>query len=169
MIWFLAISAVPALITALKGRWGLVAVGSLSLGRLAKPDSPWARRYYDSDKRALARARFARRRAPAGAGERSGLDRLFNIERNQRPAVPSTNVAPEITRELSIRSASNQRVLGWLLVISSPIVFFFALLGTTNLDPESQVIFTLLIVPGALLVGGLVLAVRGQRSLRRLA
>jgi hypothetical protein len=190
VIWFVALSAVPAVVTALKARWGLLAVGSLSLlplvgiapggvfvavvnwyvgmCRLAKPDSPWAQRFYDSHKRALAGARFAQRRAPVGARERTGLDRLFNIERHPRPTAARAIVAPEVARELSIRSARNQRALGWLLVASSPIVFFLALLGTTNLDPGSQVVFALLIVPGALLVGGLVLAVRGQLSLRRL-
>jgi hypothetical protein len=190
VIWFVALSAVPAVVTALKARWGLLAVGSLSLlplvgiapggvfvavvnwyvgmSRLAKPDSPWAQRFYDAHKQALSRARFAQRRAPVDARERTGLDRLFNIERHPRPTAARAIVAPEVARELSIRSARNQRALGWLLVASSPIVFFLALLGTTNLDPGSQVVFALLIVPGALLVGGLVLAVRGQRSLRRL-
>jgi len=114
------------------------------------------------------RPRFAQRRAPPDTPGRPALDRLLNIERDPWPFAPSAVIAPEVERELGIRSARNQRALGWLLVAFCPIVFFLALIGTTNLDPESQVTFTLLVVPAGLLVGRLVLAVRGQRNLRRL-
>jgi hypothetical protein len=190
MIWFLVLALVPAVVTALKARWGLLAVGSLSLlslvgitpgflfvavvnwyagmVRLAKPDSVWARRFYSSHQVALARARFAQREAPAYARERPVLDRLFNVEREPRQTVPGVIVDPQIARELNIRSARSKRVLGWSLVALSPIVFFVALLGTTNLDPESQVVVTVIVVPGAVLVTGLVLAVRARSALRRL-
>ena len=63
LVWW----AVPPLICLLKGK-PLVALGGLffvsGLGiigaiRLAKPDSYWARRYYDDAKRAKAQKRFA--------------------------------------------------------------------------------------------------------------
>jgi signal peptidase I len=55
-----------AAITALKGKWRTLALGLLLFPawivgaiRLAKPESLWARRFYDEDKRARARGREA--------------------------------------------------------------------------------------------------------------
>ncbi|HEX2070461.1 MAG TPA: hypothetical protein VHF90_02295 [Thermoleophilaceae bacterium] len=59
------ISSVPGVITALKGRLGLFVVGFFvwlvwlwAPFRLAKPNSPWARRFYSAEKLEKARERF---------------------------------------------------------------------------------------------------------------
>jgi hypothetical protein len=57
----------PALVTALKGHWLLFAAGWLVIGvvwmiaafRLARPESWWARRFYDEGKLARSRTRYA--------------------------------------------------------------------------------------------------------------
>jgi hypothetical protein len=61
----LVIWVVPAVVTGLKGKYGLVALGILlhvcwwvGAIRLAKPDSFWAKRYYDAAKLGKARDRF---------------------------------------------------------------------------------------------------------------
>lgn len=56
----------PATITALKGQWALFDAGWLTLGivwwiaalRLARPESWWARRFYEPRKLARAQARY---------------------------------------------------------------------------------------------------------------
>jgi uncharacterized membrane protein YkgB len=56
----------PLTITALKGQWVLLVAGWLTLGvvwwiaslRLARPDSWWARRFYERDKLARAQRRY---------------------------------------------------------------------------------------------------------------
>ena len=60
---YLLLLAALATVTALKGKWGVLALGLLVwpawvLGaiRLAKPDSWWARRFYPPDRRERARA-----------------------------------------------------------------------------------------------------------------
>jgi hypothetical protein len=65
IIFGLAISLVPGAITALKGRLGLFVVGFFvwlvwlwAPFRLAKPNSPWARRFYGPEKLEKARERF---------------------------------------------------------------------------------------------------------------
>lgn len=67
-----ALYAVPAIVTFTKARSASVCSGfwfSPSGGfgalRLAKPDSPWARRYYGPEKMARARERFAASAPPA--------------------------------------------------------------------------------------------------------
>jgi hypothetical protein len=67
----IGIYAVPAIVTFMKGKIGLGLLGFLvqplwwgGALRLAKPDSPWARRFYGPEKMAAARERFA---PPAGA------------------------------------------------------------------------------------------------------
>jgi hypothetical protein len=66
----LAILASVAVPCAMKGRWGLFALGFLGPGvfawaigatRLAKPGSAWARRFYGDEQMAEARQRFAER------------------------------------------------------------------------------------------------------------
>lgn len=64
----LVLVVITIVVTALKGKYGLVAVGLLIhlcwwIGalRLAKPGSYWARRFYDLD-RLRAQARFPRHR-----------------------------------------------------------------------------------------------------------
>jgi hypothetical protein len=59
-------SVVTGVVTGLKGKYGFLAVGLLIglfwiLGaiRLAKPDSWWAKRFYDEEKMRRARERFA--------------------------------------------------------------------------------------------------------------
>jgi hypothetical protein len=56
----------PAVITALKGKWGLFVAGIffhlcwwIGAIRLAMPDSYWARHNYNADKLNRSRARFA--------------------------------------------------------------------------------------------------------------
>jgi hypothetical protein len=64
-IWGLVL--VPAIVTALKGQWLLLAAGVLLLGfvwliaafRLARPNSYWARHFYSPEKLERARARYA--------------------------------------------------------------------------------------------------------------
>jgi hypothetical protein len=62
---FLLLVIGPLVVTALKKQWLLFAAGWLTVGivwwiaalRLARPDSWWARRFYDEDKLARAEAR----------------------------------------------------------------------------------------------------------------
>ena len=62
----LLVSVATGVITGLKGKYGFLAAGLL-IGlfwivgalRLAKPDSWWARRFYDEEKMRRARERFA--------------------------------------------------------------------------------------------------------------
>ncbi len=57
---------VPGVVTALKGQWLLLAVGLLVGGivwmivafRLARPNSFWARHFYDETKRERSQARY---------------------------------------------------------------------------------------------------------------
>lgn len=74
IVWMLGAWVTPMVIASLKGKNGLVLAGLLVGGaivwwigaiRLAKPDSYWARRYYDQGKRERSEARF-------GAGGRIG-------------------------------------------------------------------------------------------------
>lgn len=70
LVVFLAVFGLvilPAVVTALKGRYGLLLVGFLVPGifvwvigalRLARPSSFWARRFYSADKRARSDARY---------------------------------------------------------------------------------------------------------------
>jgi hypothetical protein len=63
---FLALFVLPLTVTALKGQWLLFAAGWLTVGlvwwiaalRLGRPDSWWARRFYDADKMRRARERY---------------------------------------------------------------------------------------------------------------
>lgn len=57
---------VPAVVTIMKGHMALFIAGSLTVGlvwflaafRLARPFSPWARRFYGPEKLSRARARY---------------------------------------------------------------------------------------------------------------
>jgi len=63
---FLVLFFVPLTITALKGQWLLFGAGWLTVGvvwwiaalRLGRPESWWARRFYDDDKLGRAKARY---------------------------------------------------------------------------------------------------------------
>jgi signal peptidase I len=68
LAWY-ALGLPFAVVTALKGKWGMLAVGLLlppvwAFGavRLARPGSWWARRYYDDEKRQRAAAEAVRRK-----------------------------------------------------------------------------------------------------------
>jgi signal peptidase I len=72
----LAVTLPLGAITALKGKWGVLVLGLvfwpawvLGAIRLARPDSYWARRFYDNEKRGRAQrvAPFRRKLAIAGA------------------------------------------------------------------------------------------------------
>jgi hypothetical protein len=64
LLW--AICLTPAVVTALKGQVALFVAGFLTLGlvwviacfRLAKPNSPWARRFYGEEKMRRSRQRY---------------------------------------------------------------------------------------------------------------
>jgi signal peptidase I len=65
---YLVLLAALAAVTALKGKWGVFALGFavwpawlLGALRLAKPDSRWAKRFYSEERRARARAVLPRR------------------------------------------------------------------------------------------------------------
>jgi hypothetical protein len=67
IVWMLGAWLTPLVIASLKGKNNLVLAGLLIGGvivwwigaiRLAKPDSYWARRYYDREKRDRSEARF---------------------------------------------------------------------------------------------------------------
>jgi signal peptidase I len=75
LIVYVALLLAAAVITVLKGKWGMLVVGVvfgfawvLASLRLAKPGSLWARWFYDRDKQKLARevAPFRRRLATIG-------------------------------------------------------------------------------------------------------
>jgi hypothetical protein len=63
---FLLLVIAPLVVTALKRQWLLLLAGWLTVGlvwwiaalRLGRPDSWWARRFYDDDKLARAEARY---------------------------------------------------------------------------------------------------------------
>lgn len=64
-VGLLAMWTICPIVTALKGKWGMVAAGLLvhpcwifGAIRLAKPDSFWARRFYSNSKMQLALDRF---------------------------------------------------------------------------------------------------------------
>lgn len=64
MLWALCLA--PAVVTALKGHLALFVAGFLTIGavwliaalRLARPNSPWARRRYDEEKTQRSRERY---------------------------------------------------------------------------------------------------------------
>jgi hypothetical protein len=64
-LWSLLV--VPGAITVLKRQWGLFLLGFIFTSvvwiiasfRLARPDSPWSRRFYNDAKRERARARYS--------------------------------------------------------------------------------------------------------------
>ena len=64
-LWLVLIIA-PVTVTGLKGRWGLLAAGLLTVGivwmiaalSLARPNSWWSRRFYGPDKLARAQRRY---------------------------------------------------------------------------------------------------------------
>ncbi|HYP55441.1 MAG TPA: hypothetical protein VEQ41_03970 [Solirubrobacterales bacterium] len=64
LLWAICLS--PAVVTALKGHVTLFVIGFLTLGlvwviacfRLAKPNSPWARRFYGEEKMRRSRQRY---------------------------------------------------------------------------------------------------------------
>jgi hypothetical protein len=64
-LWLVLIVA-PATVTALKGQWLLFVAGLLTIGivwwiaalRLGRPDSWWARRFYDADRVDRSRRRY---------------------------------------------------------------------------------------------------------------
>lgn len=71
MVWLYALLVVSwfaaGVVTALKGKWGMLALGLfinilwvVGAVRIAKPDSWWARRFYDDGKLAVAQARVGR-------------------------------------------------------------------------------------------------------------
>jgi signal peptidase I len=75
LVAYLAVLLAAAVITVLKGKWGMLVVGVafgfawvLASLRLAKPGSLWSRWFYDRDKQKLARevAPFRRRLATVG-------------------------------------------------------------------------------------------------------
>ena len=66
LVLYLLLLVALGTVTALKGKWGVFALGFLVwpawvLGaiRLAKPDSWWARRFYDEEKLRRARERIS--------------------------------------------------------------------------------------------------------------
>jgi hypothetical protein len=65
-VLFLGLIFVPLTVTALKGQWLLFAAGWFTVGvvwwiaalRLGRPDSWWARRFYDAEKLRRAQERY---------------------------------------------------------------------------------------------------------------
>ena len=117
-------------ITALKGKWGIVVVG-LFLGpawilgavRLARPGSLWARRFYDEDQRRHAAAVAPRRRMIAVVASVAGLavvGGLLAVGKTYR--IPSSSMEPTLlcsnreiacSGEYSDRVFAVRRILGW--------------------------------------------------------
>jgi signal peptidase I len=94
-----------AVVTALKGKWGLLAVGLLlppvwvfGAVRLARPGSWWARRYYDEERRARAEVEAVRRKNLA-IGVNSTVGALLVALAwfgTPKYGVPSSNMEPTL-------------------------------------------------------------------------
>jgi signal peptidase I len=104
LVAYLAVLVAAAVVTALKGKWGMLALGILfglawivAALRLARPDSVWARRFYTREKQERAARVEPRRRRLAIVGAVVSLlfvVALFGLLKAYR--IPSSAMEPTL-------------------------------------------------------------------------